>query len=251
MIEKSFSRTEEFWAGVRDTLPLILGAVPFGMIFGALAATSGLSPAAVIGMSLFVFAGSAQFIGANLVAGGAALPVIWLTTFVVNMRHALYSATLAPHVKHLGQQWLLPLGFWLTDETFAVVIVRYNAEDASPYKHWYHLGSSVSMYVNWVTCTLIGMIAGRAIPDASALGLDFAMVVTFIGIVVPLVKNRPTLGAVLVAGITAVIAVPLPNKLGLMVAAAAGIITGLALEMWGTRGSDFAQAAQRTSEKPL
>ncbi|MCC7448840.1 MAG: AzlC family ABC transporter permease [Anaerolineae bacterium] len=224
------TRRAEFWAGVKDTFPLVVGAIPFGLIFGAVAVTSGLSPAAAQGMSLFVFAGSAQFIGAGLVAGGASIPVIVLTTFIVNLRHALYSASLAPHMKHLPQRWLIPLGFWLTDETFAVVIQRYNQPDDSPYKHWYFFGSDLFMYVNWNICTLIGLLAGRAIPDASKLGLDFAMVVTFIGIVVPLVKNRPMLVSVIVAGLTAVITNPLPNKLGLMIAALAGVAAGFISE---------------------
>lgn len=113
----------------------------FAIIFGALAVNSGLSPAAAMGFSIFVFAGSSQFIGSNLVRQGVGIPLIVFTTFIVNVRHALYSATLAPHMKHLPQRWLLPLGFWLTDETFVIVITRYNQPDTSPFKHWYHLGS--------------------------------------------------------------------------------------------------------------
>ncbi len=229
-MNESFTRRAEFWAGVKDTFPLVVGAIPFGIIFGAVAVTSGLSPAGAMGMSLFVFAGSSQFIGAGLVAGGASIPVIVLTTFIVNLRHALYSASLAPHMKHLPQRWLAPLGFWLTDESYAVVIVHYTKPDSSPYKHWYFLGSALFMYINWNVCTLIGLIAGQAIPDASKLGLDFAMVVTFIGIVVPLVKNRPVLVSVVVAGVTAVIANPLPNKLGLMIAALLGVAAGFVTE---------------------
>src|SRR4051812_20505429 len=138
-----FTRRSEFLAGIRDTFPLVIGAIPFAIIFGALAVNSGLSPAAAMGFSIFVFAGSSQFIGSNLVAQGVGIPLIVFTTFIVNVRHTLYSATLAPHMKHLSQRWLLPLGFWLTDETFVVVITRYNQPDNSPFKHWYHLGSSV------------------------------------------------------------------------------------------------------------
>ncbi len=220
----------EFWHGVRATLPLILGAIPFGIIFGAAAAGSGLTTAATIGMSLLVFAGSAQFIAANLVKGGAPLLVIILTTFVVNLRHMLYSATLAPHVKRLPQQWLLPLGFWLTDETFAVTSTRYNEPDASPYKHWFYFGSALSMYANWQLCTWIGLIAGGVLPDTGRLGLDFAMIATFIGIVVPSVRTRPMLIAVVVAGIASLLTFSLPNKLGLIIAALAGVAAGAIAE---------------------
>jgi len=220
----------EFLAGARDTIPLIVGAIPFGIIFGVSAAASGLSSAGVLGMSVFVFAGSSQFIAVNLLKNGASIGLIVLTTFVVNVRHALYSATLAPHVKHLSQRWLIPLAFWLTDETFAVTIAHYNKADESPFKHWYYLGSAVAMYSNWQICTLIGLIAGNVIPDAGRLGLDFAMVVTFIGIVVPNVRSRPMLIAVSVAAISAVATYGLPNKLGLIVTALLGIIAGMVAE---------------------
>lgn len=224
------TRSREFWAGSRDTIPMLVGAAPFGLIFGALAVTSGLSPVAAQAMSLFVFAGSSQFIGANLVATGALLPVIWLTTFVVNLRHALYSATLAPYVKRLPQIWLIPLGFWLTDETFVVVAKHYQEGAESPYKHWYYFGSAIWMYVNWNFWTFLGIVAGQRIPDPARFGLDFALIVTFIGMVIPMIKNRPILACVVTAGASAVLLNPLPNKLGLLIATVIGVVVGITVE---------------------
>lgn len=218
---------------------MIVGAIPFGIIFGTVAVNAGISPAAVMGMSLLVFAGSSQFVAATLVTQGAGLAVIVLTTFVLNVRHALYSASLAPFMRHLSQRWLLPLGFWLTDETYAVVIRRYQiAHDNSPYKHWYMLGSSVAMYINWQLCTLIGILAGTRLTNANQLGLDFAMSVTFIGIVVPLVVNRPMLLATVVSGITAALTYTMPNKVGLMIAAGLGIAAGMIADYLGRRNGD-------------
>lgn len=226
------TRREEFINGMKATIPMVFGAIPFGIIFGAVATTGGLSPAATIGFSVFVFAGSAQFIAAGLVSSGVSIPLIVLTTFIVNLRHALYAASLAPFMKHLPQKWLLPLGFWLTDESYAAVIVRYNQPDDSPNKHWFYFGSAVLMYSNWQLCTIIGVIAGQSIPNATEWGLDFALVVTFIGIVVPLLRTRPMLASALVAGIVALAFDGLPNKMGLMVGAFAGIATGYVLETW-------------------
>ncbi|MEQ8671789.1 MAG: AzlC family ABC transporter permease [Aggregatilineales bacterium] len=228
------TRREEFINGMKATIPMVFGAIPFGIIFGAVATTGGLSPAATMGFSLIVFAGSAQFIAAGLVSSGVSIGLIILTTFIVNLRHALYAASLAPYMKHLPQKWLLPLGFWLTDESYAVVISRFTQPDDSPYKHWFYFGSAVLMYSNWQLCTLIGVIAGQSIPDATGWGLDFAMVVTFIGIVVPLIRNRPVLVSVLVAGSVALLFDGLPNKMGLMVGAFAGITAGYVLETWFT-----------------
>jgi 4-azaleucine resistance transporter AzlC len=229
-MQQTFTRRSEFLAGIRDTLPMDIGAIPFGIIFGALAVNSGISPLGTLGLSLFVFAGSSQFIATGLVAQNVSVFIIIVTTFIVNLRHALYSATLAPHLKGLSHKWLLPLGFWLTDETFAVVVNRYNKDDKSPYKHWYHLGSSVIMYANWNACTIIGLVAGQSIPDMRSWGLDFAMAVTFIGLLVPNLKNRPMLLAAMIAGVSAVLFYNLPNKLGLMIAALLGITAGVITE---------------------
>lgn len=236
-VPANFTRRSEFLSGIKDTFPLIIGAVPFGIIFGAVAVTGGLSPLAVQGMSLFVFAGSAQFIAAGLYTQGVAGLLIIFTTFIVNIRHALYAASLAPYLRGKPQRWMLPLGFWLTDETYAIVVRRYPQPDDSPYKHWYHLGSSISMYLNWQLCTLIGIVAGTQLQGLAELGLDFAMVITFIGIVVPLINGRPMLAAALTSAVVAVLTYPLPNQVYLMLAALSGIAVGYLLETRARRAA--------------
>ena|SRR5579859_7324314 len=228
-IETTTTPRREFWQGVRDTIPLMVGAAPFGLIFGALAVTNGLSPLATMAFSLAVFAGSAQFVAAGLVGAGVSVPLIILTTFIVNLRHALYSLTLGPHLKRLRQTWLLPLGFWLTDETFAVTSLHYQKQP-SAVMHWYQLGSSLSMYVNWNIWTFLGLVLGSQIANPTQWGLQFAASVTFIGLVVPAIKSRPMLIAVLVSACTALLTYGLPNKLFLIVAALAGIIAGVVAE---------------------
>ena len=225
-----YSRKDEFWRGFRATIPLVVGAIPFGIIFGALAVNSGLSAGAAAAMSVFVFAGSSQFIAAGLFGSGAGLAIIVLTTFVVNLRHSLYSVTLAPHMKHLPQRWLAPLAFWLTDESFLVVAERYRQPDVSPYKHWFFLGSAVFMYVNWNLCTWIGIFAGQTLPNPASWGLDFALIVTFIGMVAPGLRSRPVAMSVWTAGVAAVLLAGLPNRLGLIVAALAGVAAGMLAE---------------------
>jgi 4-azaleucine resistance transporter AzlC len=215
---------------VKETIPLEVGAVPFGIIFGALAVSAGISPIGAMGLSMFVFAGSSQFIAAGLFAESASLGVIILTTFIVNLRHALYSTTLGPHLHNLPQRWLIPLAFWLTDESFVMTAQRYAEPDSPNHKHWYFLGSEIFMYVNWQLCTLIGVLVGRSIPDPGSWGLDFAMSVTFIGLIVPAVRSRPALAAVIIAGLVAFLANSLPNKLGLLAGTLAGVAAGLILE---------------------
>lgn len=223
------------FAGLRDTVPMLVGAGPFGLIFGTLAASAGMSVWAALGMSLFVFAGSSQFVGVSLIAAGAAAPVIWLTTLIVNLRHALYSATLQPYAKHWPAAWRWLLSFWLTDETFAVVEHRFR-EHGSDGAQWYQLGSSLGMYLNWVFWSGIGILIGKSIPGVESWGLDFAMLATFAAIVAPQLRQHAVLAAAVTAGSTALLLRGMPYKLDLMCAAFAGVAAGLLAEYWLKKG---------------
>lgn len=230
------SRLSSFAAGARDTIPMIVGAAPFGIIFGALISAGPLAAWQGQVMSLGVFAGSSQFIAAGLIAGHAGMLVTWLTTLIVNLRHMLYAATLLPHVAHLPAHWRWTLGFLLTDETFAVVDSHYRMHPDLPHGHWYFLGSGLAMYANWQLGTLAGLLFGTAFPQLQSLGLDYAMVATFIAIVVPQLTRLPYFAAALAAGLFAYQFKDLPYKLGLMLAVLAGISVGLALSRWQARG---------------
>ncbi|TCD21395.1 branched-chain amino acid ABC transporter permease [Pseudomonas sp. IC_126] len=232
------SRSQEFWHGCRDILPLIVGAIPFGIIFGTLSIGAGLSTWQTIGMSALVFAGSAQFIAITLITGGVGAAVVLLTTFVVNLRHALYSAALQPFVRHLSSRWRVPLAFWLTDEAFAVIQHRYASDDASPHKHWFFLGAALTMYLSWQLATLAGIAFGQAVPNVASWGLDFAMIATFIGIAVPMMRTRPQVASALVAAAVALLTWELPYKLGLIAAALAGIVVGVWLEQRAERRAE-------------
>ena len=220
----------EFGMGARQTLPLIVGAIPFGIIFGTLAESHGLTFAGAMAMSAFVFAGSSQFIALGLLGAGSPWGIIVLATFVVNLRHLLYSVGLIPYLQLLGQRWRLVLGFWLTDETFMVAIQRYQQDDLSPHKHWYQLGSALAMYVNWQLSTLVGLALGQRVSNAAEWGLDFAMVASFIGMTIPYLTTRPMVVTTIVSGGTALVVRSLPHQLGPIVAATVGITAGLLVE---------------------
>ncbi|WP_395020520.1 AzlC family ABC transporter permease [Dongia sp.] len=228
---KSQTPLDEAWHGLRDTLPFMFGSIPFGLLFGTLATGEGLSPLATMAMSLFVFSGSAQFIAVVLLGAGSGIWVVWFATFVLNLRHLLYAATLVDHVRHLSQAWRFPLAAFLTDETFAVMERRYRTQGGGANAHWYYIASCIGMYLNWQTWTFLGITIGQRFPQVQNWGLEFAMVVTFIGIVVPLLTSMPYFAAAVTAGLVAVIANPLPYKLGLMLAALAGIVVGVVLDI--------------------
>ncbi|WP_240648155.1 AzlC family ABC transporter permease [Pararobbsia silviterrae] len=223
---------------MRDTIPMLVGAAPFGIIFGALVMTlpnHALGPWLGQWMSLAVFAGSSQFIAVGLVASHAALPVIWFTTLIVNGRHLLYAASLSPRLAHLPLRWRALLGMLLVDETFAVAIDYERRAPGSPVAHWHFLGSGIAMYLNWQAFTLIGLWFGAAFPGLQSLGLDFAMVATFIAIVMPQARVARFALAAIVAGGLAYAWRHLPYQLGLLAAVLAGVAVGTIVTLWQQR----------------
>jgi len=220
--------TASFWAGVRAELPLLIGVFPFGMIYGALALNAGLSPAAAQMMSSIVFAGSAQFVTTQLIHESAPVLIVVLTIAVVNLRHMLYSASLAPYLKNLSVRWKVLLSYLLTDEAYAPTIIKYEEEGVTPTSHWFLLGAGFSLWFNWQVSTALGIFLGAAIPESWP--LDFALPLTFIAMVVPVLKNRPAIASALCAGLIALLAYGLPFKLGLILAALTGIVVGTLLD---------------------
>lgn len=222
----------EFLAGIRAQLPILLGTTPFGMIYGINAVDAGLPLDVVLGMSMFVFAGSAQFIAAQLFASGTPGIVIVMTTFVVNLRHMLYSASIAPYSRHLTRVWKYVLAFLMTDEAYAVAITHYRKEDISQAhptnKHWYFLGAGLTLWVSWQISTLVGALLGELIP--SGWSLDFTLALTFIALVIPALTDRPAIIAALSAGVVALITNGLPYNLGLIIAVLVGVTAGVGSE---------------------
>ena len=224
------SPKQQFWLGVRQILPIVSGVIPFGLIFGVVVADSGLPPLLAWSTSSLIFAGSAQFLAVPLFADGASFFILVFTTFVINLRHLLYSASMAPHAAHLSGRWKVLLSYLLTDEAYAPTIIHYEDKTIeSTHKHWYWLGAGLSLWTTWQITTGLGIFAGeQLLPEG--LGLEFTLALTFIGMIVPQLVKWPALASALSAGLVATIAYPLPYRLNLMLAAVVGISVGLWLE---------------------
>jgi 4-azaleucine resistance transporter AzlC len=231
------SSRAEFLNGVKAELPILLGVLPFGMIYGVLALQAGLQPAPALAMSSIVFAGSSQFIGTQLMVQGAGGFVIIATTFVVNLRHALYSASVAPFIKHVPLRWKVLLAYLLTDEAYAVIITRFTqpGSSAALNKHWFYFGAGLTLWSSWQISTAIGIFVGQLIPESWS--LDFTLALTFIALVVPNLKDRASGAAALSAGIMAAFSYAWPYKLGLFAAALVGIAVGMLVEQRKNRSA--------------
>ncbi len=224
------SRNDAFVLGLRAVMPLLLGVAPFGVIYGVVALQSGIPPLAAMAMSSIVFAGSAQFLLAQLVGAGAPFLLMAGAVGLVNLRHALYSASVAPLLAHRPRRWKILLAYLLTDEAYAAAIPHLLADSRgahSPRAHWILFGSGLGLWSGWQAATLAGVLIGAQLP--SGLGLDFALPLTFIAIVVPMIATRALFAAAVAAGAAAVALAALPYKLGLFLAALAGLAVGAML----------------------
>lgn len=254
---KLVTPTQEFLNGFRAELPILVAGLPFGMIYGALAIASGMSFLQAQAMSAILFAGSAQFITAQLYQSSTPGLVVLMTIAVVNLRHMLYSASVAPFLKRLNWHWKWLLAYLLTDEAYAVVITEYLAGDQTEanrgevgtqrlqhrkYHHWFFFGAGFALWLIWQLSTTAGILLGAIIPASWA--LDFTLALTFIALVAPNIRDRPSLAAALSAGLVGVAAYALPYKLGLVLAALVGIVVGMLLETWSQPKSALTSETQ-------
>jgi 4-azaleucine resistance transporter AzlC len=218
------SPLHEFSRGVRDQLPILLGVAPFGLIFGALAVEAGIPVLESAAFSLLIFAGSAQFIAVGMVREGTPSLIVVGTIFVVNMRHFLYSANLGPFLEKLSKRWRIVLSWLLTDEAFAVTSARFRQTEMT-HAHWYMLGTGLTLWATWQTSTIAGILIGAAIPPSWP--LDFALPLTFLALLAPALTDRPSWLSAMTAGVLAVFLADLPYRMGLLIAAVAGILVGI------------------------
>lgn len=224
----SLTRRSEFFAGLAAVAPLLAGAIPFGLIYGVLAVKAGIPPLLAIAIASIVFAGSAQFMITQLVAAATPGALIILSVAIINLRHALYSAALAGPLKPLALPWKAVLSYLLTDEAYAVAIRRFDS-DASPLtRHWFLFGAGFGLWSAWQLSCVAGVLLGGQIP--AHWSLDFAGTLTFIAIVVPLLRDRAAWVVMAVAGAVSVFAFALPFKLAIIAAALAGMAAGVLLD---------------------
>ncbi len=235
---KSPNHRRAFALGLRDAAPLFLSGAPFGLLFGILAYDVGLGLWGGQAFSSLIFAGSAQFAAADLFGKGAGLLVIFGVTALLNARHLLYALDLATRCAHWPSWGRLIVGYFLTDESYAVTARRLDARPHDPLPLAYFAGASLGMYFAWNLSTAVGLVLGASGPDLSRFGFSVAIYSAYIAIFVPLLVAAPRWVA---AGVSLVLAVWLrdwPNQLGLVTAILAGIVAGYASQRLMDRRSE-------------
>ncbi|HBH27796.1 MAG TPA: branched-chain amino acid ABC transporter permease [Desulfofustis sp.] len=221
---------KQFMAGSRQALPIVLGYLPVAFAYGVLAQKSGLNGINAIGMSIIVFAGSAQLIGAAMFAAGASPAALIVTTFLVNLRHLLMSAALAPKLSGWKKHHLALFGYELTDETFALHTMRM-ARAIPPMAETF--GVNVTAQCSWVAGSIIGFFAGGRITQVEAIGLDYALPAMFIALLVPQLITASHLAAAALAGaLSTVLYLAGLSQSHVIAATIIGASAGLWIESW-------------------
>jgi 4-azaleucine resistance transporter AzlC len=201
-------------AGFVASLALVPSIFVYGSVFGGLAVQSGLRLIEVWAMSVFVLAGASQFVAVPMIAAGAAPLAVILTTYVVNMRHYLMAATLAPAFRGFPRAWLLLIAHVINDESFAVAAARSRPPDAGIY-----LGSAAAVCGAFVGGVVAGTLLGGLVDDPERYGLDFAFPAVFLSLVAVQLRRRGDwLVAVGAAALAIAIAVALPGNWHIVIA---------------------------------
>ncbi|MEM9717432.1 MAG: AzlC family ABC transporter permease [Pseudomonadota bacterium] len=224
-----------FWIGFRDCLPFFLMALPFGVLFGAVATELGWNLAQTMVATILVIAGASQFTAVTLWAEGTPVLFVLITALAVNMRMAMYSAALVPHFGKASPWYRAWLAYAIVDQNFALAIQKYEAEPELTWqeKAAYFVGFFCFIAPVWISSTLIGALFGNAIPESFA--LDFAVPILFIAIFAPLLRSIPNIAAAFVSVVVALTLYWVPYSMGLIFAAVAAMMVGAQTEIWITK----------------
>lgn len=183
------SISDSFLQGFKDCVPTLLGYISIGFAFGVVGIASNLSVLEIFLLSVFVYAGSAQFIFCSLYIAGAPATALIMTVFIVNLRHLLMSFTLAPYFTRYSLVRNLGFGTLLTDETFGVAVVK-GAKQKELGGKWMD-GLNITAYSVWIASCTLGGLFGQYVPDPQKWGLDYALVAMFIALLVLTISHLP------------------------------------------------------------
>jgi len=217
-----------FLAGAWAAVPVLFAVGPFGVIFGTVAMEAGFDLIQTMSMTVLVIAGASQIASIQVLSDQGSALVAILTGAVVNLRMAMYSASIAVHWRGLPMLWRVAAAFFLHDQTFALSLTRYRArpDESLSDRVGFYFGIGIATVTVWIACTYLGAVVGSRIPPGW--GVEFAAPATFVAVVAPMIRGTANVVAAVVAAILSVVLAGLPGGLGLIAATSAGIASGMA-----------------------
>ncbi len=229
----SSNSTNPAAAGFRAGLPFVLLAAPFGMLFGVVGTEAGLGIGQVMAFTTLVIAGAAQFTAIQLMTEEAPTLIVLASALAVNLRMAMYSAALQPHLGAAPLKTRLLIAYCNVDQTFAIAATTFEdgTERSVGWKATFFLFSALPLVPTWIAATWLGAVLGASIPEAVA--LDFALPITFLALIGPALRSIAHVGAAAISVLLALALAWMPFNLGLLGAALGAMATGAELERRG------------------
>ncbi|MFT8315650.1 MAG: AzlC family ABC transporter permease [Clostridium sp.] len=228
-----FSGNSLFFQGIKDCIPTIFGYLSIGFACGVVSKSCGMTILQIVAMSTFIYAGSSQFIAASMILSIVSAPSVILTIFLVNLRHLLMSASIAPYFKGNSLLKNFISGILLTDETFVLASTKGSIENRISYK--WMLGINITAYLNWIFATFLGASFGSLIYNYKVFGLDFALPAMFIGLLISSIKEQSNKkNSIIIIFSTVIILIALIKFISvntaIMIASIAGALIGMVID---------------------
>ncbi|MGF7397503.1 AzlC family ABC transporter permease [Thermoanaerobacterium thermosaccharolyticum] len=223
--------TKGTMSGIKSSLPIVMGYLPIGFAYGLLGVKSGFSVLQVFALSLFVYAGSAQFIAITLLSSGTNAITLIMTIFIVNLRHFLYSTSLSQYMKRIKRNHIPLLSFFITDETYAVAITDLQNSDNYDERYFYQL--FFMSYAAWCTASFIGAISGTFIDGSANVGLDFALPAMYIALLLMQISGYKKIFVSIFSGLLSIgLIYVFPGNTNVIIASLIGAGMGVFLDRW-------------------
>lgn len=229
------SPAQAFRYGMVQSIPMLFVLVPFALLFGVVSVEAGIDIPQILGFSVLVLAGASQFTAVQLISDNAPTWIVILSGLAVNLRMAMYSASLVPWFRGTSSSQKAWIAYTLVDQTYALSIQHYERHPklGLPQRVAYFMGAATGMCIPWVLSSWLGAVLGSAISDDIA--LDFAMPICFLAMIAPMLRTFAHMAACFVAIVTALAFAGLPSGLGMMLAAPLGMATGAVVELFMER----------------
>lgn len=216
--------------GLIDGLPFALTGIPFGLVYGIVAVEAGLDYLQAFSMSLLVFGGASQFAALAQLQDGAPALMAVAAGLMINLRMAIYSASLAPHMG-MGPLWKRALAsYMLVDNAYVCAITEFTRRPKQPIsdRFLYYFATATPICLSWMIATVIGIFGGRAIP--ASYGIDFAVPLAFVALIAPMLRNLAQVAAALVSVLSVVFLAALPYNSELILGGLLGMLVGSEVE---------------------